>query len=74
MKVIVYTRPEDGGVSVDVPGENLDTPIEEHAQRIVPAGIDFWIVEQSEIPENREYRNAWTFNPGRAADGKGERL
>ena len=73
MMVIVYTRPEDGGVSVVNPNAGSGLTLQEIAQKDVPAGVDYWVIDSEHLP-SREHRNAWTFNPGRTADGKGERL
>lgn len=69
MKAIVYTRP-DGGVSVVHPNLDCGLSIEQIAAKDVPAGIDYWIIDASELP-SREYRNAWELNFSRDPDGQG---
>jgi hypothetical protein len=62
MQRIIY-RTEDGGVAVIVPApEYLEThTIEELAEKDVPAGVPFKIVDVSDIPEDRTFRNAWEY-------------
>lgn len=72
MKVIVYTRP-GGGVSIVHPYYNSGLTIEQIAAKDVPAGIDYWIIDASELP-SREYRDAWELNFGRDPDGQGAQL
>jgi hypothetical protein len=54
---------DDGGVSILIPTpEYLEThTIEELAAKDVPAGKPYQIVDASEIPEDRTFRNAWEF-------------
>lgn len=62
MKRIIYKK-EDGGVAVIVPTpEYLEThTIEELAAKDVPAGAEFQIVDVTDIPEDRTFRNAWEY-------------
>jgi len=59
-KRIVYPN-DEGGVSVIIPtAEWLEEhTIEELAAKDVPAGKDYHIVDVSEIPSDRTFRNAW---------------
>lgn len=59
-KRIIYPTPE-GGVAIIVPAPDCGLTIEEIARKDVPAGVDFRIVDASEIPEDRAFRNAWEF-------------
>lgn len=59
-KRIIYPTP-DGGVAVIVPAPDCGLTIEEIARKDVPAGVDFRIVDVSEIPEDRTFRNAWEY-------------
>ena len=62
MKRIIYKK-EDGGVAIIVPTpEYLEThTIEELAAKDVPAGAEFQIVDVTDIPEDRTFRNAWEY-------------
>jgi len=57
---IVYKTTE-GGVAVVIPTpEALETmTIEEIAIKDVPEGAEYHIVEDSEVPSDRTFRNAW---------------
>ena len=56
MQAIIYTN-DDGGVSIIHPTGEL--PIEEVARKDVPAGVPYQIVDETDIPTDREFRNAW---------------
>jgi hypothetical protein len=57
-KRIVYTDPVEGNVCVVTP--TGEAPVETVAAQVVPAGVPYKIVEASEIPADRAFRNAWT--------------
>lgn len=59
-KRIIYQN-ETGGISVVIPTpEYLQThTIEEVAAKDVPAGIPFEIVEDTDFPKDRIFRDAW---------------
>jgi hypothetical protein len=63
MNRIIYPN-DDGGVSIIVPSpEALETmTIEEIAAKDVPTGKPFKIVDVSEIPSDRTFRNAWEYS------------
>ena len=62
MKRIIY-KTDEGGVAVIIPTlEVLETvTIEEIAAKDVPEGKEYHIVDVSDIPEDRTFRNAWTW-------------
>jgi hypothetical protein len=53
---IIYQTEE--GLAVVVPSGELED-VNEVARKDVPAGVDYWIVEDSEVPSDRTFRNAW---------------
>ena len=59
MRIIYPT--DDGGVAVIVPAVECGLTIEEIAAKDVPAGKPFKIVDASDIPEDRTFRNAWEY-------------
>ena len=59
MRIIYPT--DDGGVAVLIPAAECGLSIEEIAAKDVPAGKPFKIVEDSEIPADRTFRNAWEY-------------
>ena len=56
MKRIIYSNP-DGTVAIIIPTGEL--PIKEVAKKDVPTGVPYEIVDASEIPSDRTFRNAW---------------
>jgi len=63
MNRIIYPN-DEGGVSIIVPTpEALETmTIEEIAAKDVPSGKPFKIVDVSDIPSDRTFRNAWEYS------------
>jgi hypothetical protein len=59
-KRIIYPN-DQGGVSIVVPAPDCELSLEQIAGKDVPAGKPYQIVDVSEIPDDRTYRNAWTF-------------
>jgi hypothetical protein len=61
-KRIIY-KTDEGGISILIPTpEALETmTIEEIAAKDVPQGKEYHIVDVSEIPTDRTFRNAWTW-------------
>ena len=55
---IIYEN-DEGGVSIIVPAD-CGLTIEEIAAKDVPAGKSYQIVDVSEIPTDRTFRNAWS--------------
>jgi len=58
-KRIIY--PTDDGVAIIIPATECGLTIEEIAAKDVPAGVEFKIVDVSDIPEDRTFRNAWEY-------------
>ena len=59
-KRIIYPT-DEGGVAVIVPAIECGLTIEEIAAKDVPAGKPYKIVDVSEIPSDRTFRNAWEY-------------
>ena len=57
MKLIVYEE-TNGNMSIVVP---LDSNISvfEIGRKDVPPGVDFWIIDETDIPSDHTYRDAW---------------
>jgi hypothetical protein len=55
---IIY--PTDNGVAIIVPAD-CGLTIEEIAAKDVPAGKPYKIVDVSDIPTDRTFRNAWEY-------------
>ena len=54
---IVYQLPERP-VSVVIPAE-CGLSLAQIGRKDVPPGVPFWIVDASDLPEDRTFRNAW---------------
>ena len=61
-KRIIYTQ-DDGTVAVIIPADNCDLTIEQIQAKDVPAGKVSYIIDKSEVPTDRSFRNAWTYTP-----------
>lgn len=59
-KRILY-QTEEGGVAVIIPTDNCGLTVEEIAAKDVPAGRPWKIVDVSEVPSDRTFRNAWEY-------------
>jgi hypothetical protein len=59
-RVIIYTRPEDGGVSIITPTGTIEECLKD-----VPIGVAYEIVEGNTLPNDRAFRNHW-FKDGKA--------
>ena len=56
---IVYQN-DEGGISIIVPAD-CGLTIEEIAAKDVPAGKEYHIVDVTDIPTDRTFRDAWTW-------------
>lgn len=56
---IIYPT-DEGGVAVIIPAD-CGLTIEEIAAKDVPSGVPYKIVDVSEIPEDRLFRAAWSW-------------
>lgn len=72
VQVIIY-KTDNGGVMELFPTPQiLETrTIEEVAQKDVPFGKPYKIVDQSELPSDMEFRNAWEVDEATLTDGVG---
>ena len=77
MSKIIYLQ-ENGVVAIinpilnDInPATNKIYTIEEIAKKDVPTGKKYKIVEDSDIPTDRSFRNAWTTSESDLTDGVG---
>ena len=62
-KRIIYKR-TDGGITIIVPTPDAlqSMTIEQIAQKDVPTGLKYKIVDVSEISSDRTFRDAWTID------------
>lgn len=59
-KLIIYPK-DDGGVAIVVPAPECGLTIEEIAAKDVPTGKPYKIIDASEVPTDRTFRNAWEY-------------
>lgn len=57
---IIYQN-DEGGINIIVPAD-CGLTVEEIAAKDVPQGKEYKIVDISEIPEDRTFRNAWEWS------------
>ena len=69
-KRIIYKK-TDGSIAIIVPA-NCGLTVEQIAKKDVPTGYKYKIVNVSEIPSDRTFRNAWTIDEAELTDGIGE--
>ena len=59
----------DGGISVITPSGELS--VEETAKKDVPTGVKYKIIDSSDLPQERDFRNAWEYDFTNSFDGVG---
>ena len=69
-KRIIYKN-NDGSISIIIPAD-CGLTVEQIAKKDVPTGKSYKIVDISEVPSDREFRNAWTIDDAELTDGVGE--
>lgn len=60
-KRIVYKN-DNGGVSVIIPVLDCGLTVEEIAKKDVPAGKQYVIINATEMPTDRAFRDAWEWS------------
>ena len=68
MKKIIY--PNETGIAVITPSGELS--VEETALKDVPSGVKYKIIEHTDLPSERDFRNAWEYDFTNSFDGVGE--
>ena len=58
---IIYPT-DDGGVAIVVPASECGLTIEQIAAKDVPAGKPYKIVDVTDVPSDRTFRNAWEYS------------
>ena len=58
---IIYPT-DNGGVAIIVPTIECGLSIEEIAQKDVPTGTPYKIVDLTDIPSDRTFRGAWEYS------------
>ena len=61
-KRIIYIQ-DNGTVAIISPSDNCGLTLEEIQAKDVPQGKVSYIIDKSEVPTDRSFRNAWTYTP-----------
>ena len=61
-KLIVYSQ-DDGTVAIMIPTDNCGLTVEEIQAKDVPDGVTSYIIDRTELPTDRSFRNSWTYAP-----------
>lgn len=69
-KVIIFQN-DEGGISIHHPAPNSKLTIEQLADKCVPAGKPYKILDKAEISTDRTFRNAWEVDVSELTDGVG---
>lgn len=70
MKLAIFPNTE-GTISVLVPSPNCGLTLEQICQKDVPTGTKYKIIDSSDLPADREFRNAWDYDFTNSYDGVG---
>ena len=65
--VIIWTE-DDGKVSICHPASTYSKSLDELAKKVVPSGKSYKIIAQSDIPNDRTFRDAWKENGTRVTE------
>jgi hypothetical protein len=69
-KRIIYKN-TDGTIGIIIPAD-CGLTVKQIAQKDVPTGYKYKIVNVSEVSNDREFRDAWTIDEAELTDGVGE--
>lgn len=61
--------PQETGIAVIHPTGELS--VQETALKDVPTGVKYKIIDVSDLPSNRDFRNAWEYDFTNSFDGVG---
>ena len=67
---IIYNE-DNGRVAIIIPATESGRTIEEIAKKDVPTGYKYKIVEDTDVPTDRSFRDAWTVDESDLTDGVG---
>jgi len=68
-KRIIYKN-TDGSIGIIIPTD-CGLTVEQIAQKDVPTGLNYKIINVSEISSDRTFRSAWTIDDAELTDGVG---
>lgn len=69
---IIYKTPEGDLAIISPSSRELEThTIQDIAEKDVPSGLAYKIVDEADVPTDRTFRNAWTIADSDLTDGSG---
>ena len=66
-KIIIF--PQETGIALIHPSGELS--LEQTALKDVPSGVKYKIIDRSDLPPDRDFRNAWEYDFTDSFDGVG---
>jgi len=58
---VIYPN-DEGGVSILTPVPDCGLTLEEIIAKDIPAGKPYQVIDKSEVPTDRTFRNAWEYS------------
>ena len=58
---VIYPN-DNGGVSILTPVPNCGLTLEEIIAKDIPAGKPYQVIDKSEVPTDRTFRDAWEYS------------
>ena len=71
MKLAIFQPPDSDTISVLVPAPNCGLSLMDICLKDCPTGVKFKIIDSSELPADREFRDAWDYDFTNSYDGVG---
>jgi len=59
MKLAIFQPTDSDTISVLVPAPNCGLTLEQICAKDVPTGVKYKVIEHTDLPADREFRNAW---------------
>jgi len=71
MKKFIVFKEDDGSISIIKPIDGCGLTLDEIAQKDVPSGKKYKIIDAEDLPTDRYFRNAWDMDESEMTDGVG---
>ena len=59
MKLAIFKPTDSDTISVLIPAPNCELSLMDICRKDCPSGVKFKIIEHTDLPEDREFRDAW---------------
>lgn len=69
MKQRIIYQTDEGGIAVIIPTGEIS--LKETALKDVPSGVKYKIIDSADLPQERDFRNAWEYDFTDSYDGVG---